>query len=302
MKAYTFSFAALAVASAAITTACGTTDEKTQVTIALASEAEIPKELDTFELRVFSTRTGELKFQQSYSPSSGRDFPTTLAVIPAGEESLSSPLRVEIEGRKGGTIFLSRQAVVSYIEGRNMLLAMPLRMACFQFRGCGPTETCAGGQCVASEVKGTALVDYDSALVFAKDGASCFDEERCLGDSVQAKIEPDCTFEIPAGGDVQGNVSIQWAAAPERILALEAGDEIEGWTRVGPGRGKLSQGACDSHFQRRGPDGQLLVPDWAKTVLFSRTCAPKTRSVPYCFSSQTKHAGIGASFRAPPSP
>lgn len=283
-------FLALALACGA----CASVDDKTQVTVALSSETEIPKELDSFALRVFSTRSGELRFSKDYYPTSGREFPTTLAVIPFDESSLESPVRIELEGRVGATIFLRRQAVVSYVKDRNLLLTMPLRMACFQFQDCGPNATCAGGQCVSSTVDTERLVDFDPKLVFAA-GGTCFDEEACLATPTETKVDPDCTFPIPAGSaEGQGNVSIRWAAAPSRILALDAADPQEGWTRLSPTRGKLSQGACDSHFQRVGSDGKPLVPDWAKVVYFTPTCASKTGAVPHCLSQKTQHAGIGA--------
>ena len=62
---------------------CAPTDRETQVTLALSSETQIPDELDSFSIRVISTRTGELRFAQDYFPTSGREFPATLAVIPA---------------------------------------------------------------------------------------------------------------------------------------------------------------------------------------------------------------------------
>jgi hypothetical protein len=252
--------ASLVVAAglAAVATSCSSVDRKTQVTIALSSETQIPKELDSFAVRVFSTRSGELRFSQDYYPTSGREFPTTLAVIPFDESSLDSPLRIELEGRLGGATFLKRQAVLSYVKERNILLEMPLRMACFQFKDCGPTQTCAGGQCVASTVDSASLVDFDAKLVFP-----------------------------------QGNVSIRWAAAPQRILALEGSDAQEGWTRTAVDRGQLSQGACDSHFQRTGPDGNPLVADWAKNVYVSSSCPTKTVKQPYCQSPTTQHSGIG---------
>lgn len=275
---------------------CTATDRETQVTIGLSSETEIPKELDSFTLRVFSTRTGELRFSQDYSPKSGRDFPTTLAVIPVDSDSLKSPLRIELEGRKGAQTkaFLRRTAVMPYIEGRNILLNMPLRMACFQFQDCGANETCSGGQCVSSTVDATKLPNYEDRLVFPSEG-NCFDEEACLSDSKPVNVAEDCSFPLPEGSSLTlGNASIQWAAAPDRILTLESDDAQEGWTRIDAARGRLSQGACDSHFQRRGPDNELLVKDWAKTVLFSNQCKGKVMSLPFCVSKRTGHAGIGA--------
>lgn len=279
--------------AAALSSACSV-DKETQITVALSSETEIPKELDSFSVHVISTRTGELRFSQDYFPTSGREFPTTLAVIPLDESSIDSPLRIELEGRKEGATFLRRVSVISYFRGRNILLTMPLRMACFQFRDCGPNATCAGGQCVSAEVAPASVVDFEDRLVFPSATASCFDEERCLDAPAAVTVAPDCTFAVPGSALGQGNVSIRWAAAPERILALDENDPQEGWVRIAPDRGRLSQGACDSHFGRQGSDGKPLVADSARTVYFSPSCPSKTSRVPYCFSQITQHAGVGA--------
>lgn len=273
---------------------CGSVDKQTQVTVALSSETEIPKELDSFAVRVFSTRTGELRFASDYYPKSGREFPTTLAVIPFDDDALESPVRIELEGRVGTTTFLRRQSVVSYVRGRNLLLTMPLRMACFQYKECGPNATCSGGQCVASTVDTSKLVDFDERFVFGRAGA-CFDEEACLPGIAEVKVEADCSFAIPVDVELgRGNVSIRWAAAPSRVLALDEGDAQEGWVRLSKDRGKLSQGACDSHFGRLGDDGKPLVADKAESVYFTAGCVTKTSLVPYCVSEKTQHAGIGA--------
>ena len=285
---------ALALATLAFAgAACSSVDEQTQITLGLSAETEIPKELDSFAIRVFSTRTGELRFSQDYFPTSGREFPTTLAVIPADEASLESPIRVEIEGRQGSKVQLRRQSVVSFFKKRNVFLNVPLRMACFQFKDCGPENTCAGGQCVPARIDPSTLPEYESRYVFGENGR-CFDEEKCLGDRETLVIEDNCEFSFRDRGEGVGNVSIRWAAAPGRVLALESDDPQEGWRRIGPGRGRLSQGACDSHFQRRGPDDELLVSDWAKTVYFSGTCPSKPKLLPICYSDATQHSGIGA--------
>jgi hypothetical protein len=285
---------ALLLALAAPLSGCSV-DKKTQITVALSSETEIPKELDEFYIRVMSTRTGEIRFEHSYTAEDGHVFPTTLAVIPYDEDSLGSPVSVYLEGRKNGAAFLVRRAVVSYVKDRNILLTMPLRMACFQFKDCGPSATCAGGQCVEARIDTTKAVDYEDRFVFG-DTSPCFDEQACLTGASEVAVDPaTCTFALPAGSALgQGNVAIRWAAAPERLLGLEADDTQEGWTRVAADRGKLSQGACDSHFQRRDADGKLLVSDWAKTVTFAPACASKSPLVPHCHSAATNAAGAGA--------
>lgn len=291
------SFAAAGALALALATAagCSSADRQTQITLALSTETKVPEELDAFVLQVINTKTGDLRFSQTYYPTSGNDFPTTLAVIPIDEDSLASPLRVELQGLRGSEVFLRREAVISYFKGRNLLLTMPLKMACFQFKDCGAGSTCAGGQCVDSTVTPSALPDYASRYVFGKDNADCFDEQACLPGGVEVQVDADCTFPIPAGAATgQGNVSIRWAAAPSRILSLDEGDLQQGWTRLSDGRGQLSQGACDSHFQKTGADGKLLVADWAEKVYFTSACATKSALVPYCFSQTTGHAGIGA--------
>jgi hypothetical protein len=287
--------ALLVLAAAATATAGCSVDKKTQITVALSSETEIPKELDEFYIRVVSTRTGEIRFEHSYTAEDGHVFPTTLAVIPYDEDSLGSPVSVYLEGRKNGAAFLVRQSIASYVKDRNILLTMPLRMACFQFKDCGPSATCAGGKCVDAKVDTSKAVDFEDHYVFGDKGA-CFDEQTCLSGGVEVTVDPDtCTFPIPDGiAAGEGNVAIRWAAAPERVLGLEADDAQEGWTRSAPGQGTLSQGACDSHFQKRDDAGKLLVSDWAKNVYFTPACPSKTALVPHCFSSATSAAGAGA--------
>lgn len=284
-------YVVLAVAGIAATPACSV-DRDTQLTVAIASETEVPTELDSFTVRVTNTRTGETRFSQDYSPKTGRDFPATLAVIPADEDSLKSPIKIEIEGRKGNATALKRTTIVSYIEGRNVLVAMPLRMACFQFRECEAATTCAGGECVDATAKPSSLLDFAPNLVTPVQG-QCFDEEQCLAQKQLTTVDQDCTFPITSPDAV--NVAIRWAAAPQRILALDSGDAQEGWSRIAGDRGRLSKGACDSHFQRLGTDGKPLVADWAKEIYVTTGCAAKTNTVPSCYSNKTGHSGIGAS-------
>jgi len=210
------------------------------------------------------------------------------------DNSLESPLRIEVEARKGSTVLLRRQATLSYFRGRNVLLSLPLRMACFQFRDCAAGETCAGGRCVSAAVDASQLLDFEAALVFPQGGA-CFDEDSCLDVGAGAlAIADDCTFSIPPGVPMgQGNVSIRWRAAPGRLLGLESENALEGWERIDAERGRLSHGVCDAHFQRRDSRGKLLVADIADAVYFSGTCASKTRRTPHCVSAANGHSGSG---------
>lgn len=297
-------FSALAISALALgafaTTACST-DDKTQVTVAIQSEAIVPSELSAFTVKVTSTRTHEVRFTQTYYPES-KDLPSTLAVIPADEDSLGSPVEIEIAAFGAGTDpttatpILKRSSVVSYIEGRNLLLSMPLRMACLTFQECGDGKTCAGGQCVSSTVPSSTLKDYSAGLVTST--TECFDEDKCLAQSLVADVKGDCTFALPSQDASTVNVSIRWKAAAGRLLTLDRDDPQEGWTVVSPGLGRLSDGICNSHFQRLGANGQPLVSDVAEQVYVATSCAAKTASLPYC-PSGTHQSGTGAAVPQP---
>jgi hypothetical protein len=277
-----------------LATSCLAADQRTQITVALSSETKIPDELTSYRIIVKSVRTDDLRLAETYSVKRGDDLPSTLAVIPFDNDSLGSAVKIEIEGYIGTTVALQRTSVVTFVKDRNLLLRMPLRMACFKFNECAAGKTCSGGQCVDTGVNSELLEEYRPQAVFADKGGSCFNEELCLANPQQVIVQPDCSFDLPIG-DV--NVGIQWQAAPTRLLALESSDSQEGWTRTGPSKGLLSKGACNSHFQVKGIDGKLLVSDVAEKVYVSTKCASKTVMLPYCKAGATGQSGIGAVFK-----
>ncbi len=283
----------LAIASfASLTAACGKEDRATQLTIAISSETEIPKELDTLEVVVVASNGSEVS-RVVHDVGTPRFFPTTLAVIPKDDDSLDRPVTIEVRGGKStsaaGQVF--RRAIVSYVEGRTLLVPMALRMACFNFRDCGPNQSCVGGVCRSAEVEAAALSDYAEARVFGGiGGAPCFDERACLAKSTLLEVRPDCTFTVPAGDRV--NVSIRWAAAPDRVIALDGADADEGWTRVNETTGKMSAGICDSLLDPEPDPAKRRVPDRALDAHLSTACVVKTAAQPYCPDAEGR-AGVG---------
>lgn len=288
---------------------CTSVDESTQVTVAFTSETQIPKELNQLEVVVVDNRGSEAS-RILHDVQSPGFFPATLALVPRDEGSLDAPLSVEVRGQlltdQGETVTaVIRRATISYSEGRNLLLPMPLRMACFAIDRCGPNETCAGGTCQPAKVEDTSLADYRDDLVFGvAAGEACFSEEACLSDSTFVELDPAtstdvCEFDLPPDavvdedGRARANVSIQWAVAPERVIVLDEGDAIEGWTFVGPSRVRLSEGVCLSLRDVLDEDGNRLVPDEALGVFVSTSCAPKKKLQAFCTASDG-HVSIGA--------
>jgi hypothetical protein len=288
--------AATAAALLATTgSACTERDTSTQLTVAITAETEIPRELDTLQVVVTAPNGSEV-IRISHDVDTPRFFPTTLAVIPKNERSLDGPVTVEVRGGKttafAGQVF--RRAIVSYVEGRTLLVPMPLRMACFNFKDCGPSQTCVGGTCRSAAVEPSALVDFNEARVFGGlGGGACFDESKCLASATPVDVRADCTFPVPAA---DANVSIRWAAAPGRVIVLDGDDAAEGWTRVDAATGKLSSGVCDSLLDKETDPAKRRVPDQALDARVSVTCATKTAALPYCPGADG-HSGIGANLK-----
>lgn len=291
----------------ALVPACRPEDRKTQITVSIVSETEIPKELDSLEVVVVDADGSETS-RVLHDVQNPRFFPATLAVVPRSSSSLEGAVTVELRGYLNGRdAQVFRRAKVSYVEGRTLLLPMPLRMACFNFRGCGADETCAGGTCQSAKVDSPALADYDDRLVFGRSAPeACFDEDTCLADSVRTTVrESDCSFALPAeaireGERVRANVSIRWKAADNRVIVLDSEDAIEGWTYdPSSKRGKLSEGVCASLLDQETDPKKRRIYDQALDVWISTRCAAKVGLQPYC-TSKDGHVAIGATLTKVP--
>ncbi len=262
-------------------------DRETQVTVAITSETKVPEEIDSLEV-VVTDAEGSERSRIVHDVDFQTFFPATLAIIPEGSGSIGEPVQVDIRAVKGTTNMVLRRSVVSFVEGRTLLLPMPLRMACFSIESCNATQTCAGGTCVDADVDEESLPDFEPSLVFPTDaGDDCFDEGECLPTSTQVPLgDPaTCTFAIPDAPGV--NVSIEWKAAPGRVIALDAEDAIEGWVRKDATTGQLSKGVCVALKEENPPNKAL-------GVFVSTTCPAKRVNQPYCDGG-----GVGAYLAVP---
>jgi hypothetical protein len=265
---------------------CEPKDTVTQVSVAISSETEIPKELNRLQVIVRSGN-GSTASDITHEVELPAFFPKTLTIIPRDEDALKQPVEVFLRGtlRGGGadTDVVLRRAIVSYVEGRAILLPMPLRMACFHIASCRDDETCSGGECIPARVDSERLKDFERRFVFGSAaGADCFDEDRCLASATVAPVDfGTCTFALPPGsvtGERPGvNASIEWLAAPERIIVLDEADPQEGWTVVDPTTGLLSRGVCDALRKQ-----QNETPNKANALYLSTQCPAKRALQPTC--------------------
>jgi hypothetical protein len=274
---------------------CVTTDNSTQLTVVLSSEAAIPTQVNQLVVTVSSDNSTKGPYTYDLTRDTNGYFPQTVALIPQDESQVSQSVTVSVEAQyvdpKTGlpTDVVLRSAVASYVEGHTLLLPMPLRMACFETTCDGAGQSCVGGVCTKANVSD--LVDYKSEYVFAQPGA-CFDSVQCLAAPVQVPAPQgnDCTFPLPAGAATPGgapavNVSVEWDAAPGLVIVLDGDDAHEGWTPVAgdPTRGQLSPGVC-SAVKRQAKKSQ------AKGFYVSTGCAAKSHLQPAC--DPTKNIGV----------
>ena len=298
-------WALVVVPTVALASACQSPDTSTQITVAITSETNIPKELDSLEVTVLNGK-GVLASYNLYGVQKPSFFPATLAVIPKTTDSLDGPVTVVLRGfLTGKEAQVFRRATLSYVEGRTLLLPMPLRMACFNFRPCPDGETCSGGECKPARVDSSKLAAFDEQLVFGdKSPETCFDEEPCIAESTKVSVRAsDCSFPLPDGAIREGevrprvNVSIRWKAAENRVIVLDHGDANEGWT-VEAGRGRLSPGVCASLFDLEPDPRKRQIFDQALDVWVATQCPAKIGLQPFC-TAKDGQSGIGAALRRP---
>jgi hypothetical protein len=289
----------VAVTASTVSAACALRDDSTQITVAITSETEIPKELDQLEV-IVTAEDGSVVNNVIHDVKNPRLLPATLAVIPRSEKSLRGPVRIEVRGLLNGTSTqVFRRAIVSYSEGRTLLLRMPLRMACLGFADCGNDDTCAGGTCQPAKTAQSTLVDYRDDQVFGNRApSSCFDEAACLASSVTIPVfTEDCSFDIPeAVGGVEPNISIRWRDAPDRIIVLDADDPVEGWSRISATRALLSKGVCASLRDAEPLKSKRAVPEQALDVYLSTRCPSKKPLQPFC-PAPSGNTGVGVTIK-----
>jgi hypothetical protein len=302
---------------------CAQTDNKTQITVALAAETLIPYELD--ELSISITDANGVAQTVSYAAGAGLDeffFPGTAAVIPVNESSFGKPVSIEVRGIKGGKTQVFRRAKIGYVRERNISLAMPLRMACLAVT-CPADQTCQGGMCMPDEVDSLKLRDFKATEVIGDTPGACFNETKCLTSSklvpvTIARTKPaaglpgpfdyECTFPLvegsfaSAGLDKTANVSIRWEQANKRVIVLDEGDAQEGWVRLGPNRGKLARGICASYADPERDPLKRVVFDRALDVAVSTECTTKTAATPFCTNANDSKnvAGAGVTWATAP--
>ena len=173
----------------------GCTEERpTEIVAAVASDLQIPAELDGLRLTV--EHRGATQAQHFYILDPRRPafhkLPATLGIMAGGDPSL--PVTVTVEGSRAGSGVVQRRARLSFIERKILLLRMDLLRACAgRVTPCPTGKSCMeGGVCRSMEVDPRSLPEYDPGLVHGLDaGVSTLDGPPVDGPPVDGPPKTD---------------------------------------------------------------------------------------------------------------
>jgi len=129
--------------------AAGCAPALTEIVVVVDSDYAVPSELDAVEITVM-TPVGEHDPVRSMRPA----LPVSLGLVHRGGPL--GPLRLDVRGTRGGTLVVSRSAVVSFVPGEVRELRMDLLRVCEGVL-CPEQSTCVAGACVSSALPPSAL-------------------------------------------------------------------------------------------------------------------------------------------------
>ena len=275
---------------------CGS-KKPTALVVAVSSEANVPKEIDGFEIEV--RRGDSTPFFHAYGI--GKDSPEArlpgTITLAARDGEGSQATTIVIRASLGGKTRVLRQATLSFSDQKTRLLKMPLRYSCLDFPDeCAPGTSCHGGECAPDAVDVATLPEFSPELVFGTQGdATCFDDRltSCLASLQEVDVTalaatPTCQVAVPpsAGPIAKLNVAFHWKRSndPQKLTVLDV-DPQEGWSYTANKDGfSLSRGLC------------AAVKSGAVTrVVYSTQCDSKQITQPICVvASGGGGMGMGA--------
>lgn len=275
------------VLSAMFTPSCED-NPATAITIAISSEASVPKEIDAISLEI--RRGTRVVFSRSYvvDPVTGQaKIPGSLTLKLHEDEEPGETIRVQLRAEQKSEQVVLRSAATTFVKEKNKLLRLILRYSCLDFpRACDAGQTCLGGRCADEFIDPLKLPDAPAEeQVFPTiSQGGCFDgsDEKCAAERVPvadlaAFTSAGCAFDAAtAPGYKAGNLNVFafWASQSDQVHPLVVDqDAQEGWSYLPPSTSifQLAPGLCD-----QVKSGQITK------VAFNFTCPTKTLSLPVC--------------------
>jgi uncharacterized membrane protein YgcG len=176
-------------------------DDPSAIVVGVSNELPTPGTLSSSTdsstilraVRIIVRAGGEERLNQVYELDPGKSeikLPGTLTVS-KNKDSSSDVVTVEVRGLRGSPndanqasedVIVRRTATLSFVDGKQKLLRMPLQMACIGSLSCADGQTCKSGACASDAVGDTdTLPDFSEEKIIPQ-GGSCFDREACVDD------------------------------------------------------------------------------------------------------------------------
>lgn len=271
------------LAALALTPSCQER-EVSSITLAITSEASVPREIDGISLEV--RRGDRPMFARSYGidpVSRQARIPGSLTLKLHPDEDPGERIRVVLRAELKQEQVVLRSATTTFVEGKNKLLRITLRYSCLDYpKLCKAGETCLGGRCQDEFINPATLPETPpEAQIFPTiNQTGCFDDrdEQCgkwqqaLQDLAAFAAE-GCKFSV-VGEQDKLNVFALWAVQLNQghPVVLDQ-DKQEGWffDEESSGVVRLSEGLCEQVQQ-----GKI------SHIFYNFACPTKTLQTPVC--------------------
>ncbi len=177
-----------------VASACSDADPRTEIIVAVDTDLVIPGELDAVRIEMLGP-SGQVR--RSMGLLSGTDsLPATVGMVHTGGPL--GPVQVTVVGQRGGSDVVEREASVSFVQGRTLILRILLARECIGVT-CPAMQTCAPGGCRSVNVPASELESYDGSIGRADaggDGGCPSSTETCNG------MDDDCDGTTDEGFDL----------------------------------------------------------------------------------------------------
>ncbi len=180
-----------AAAAIAVAVAVGCTEDRTEILVVVDSDLAVPSQLDEVNVRVTGPDSDTKSAVARLGPGE-EPLPRTVGLV--HEDGPLGPVQILVTGGQGGAPTVERRAILSFVEGRTLLLRMELLASC-QGMTCGPDMTCVDGSCRSAEIDPDTLPEYDGTIPGIDGGAEPTDS----GPGVDAGPGTDAGPETDAG-------------------------------------------------------------------------------------------------------
>ena len=188
--------------------------DATQIVVGLATNLQVPKELDQVDLRV--DRDGQQIATRQLNLDPGKpdqvELPGTVAIT--ADDRPSIPILITVEGRRSGKVVVKRQARLAFIEDKILLLKLDLLRSCTNLpKACPKEQTCTATGCTSVDVDPKTLPTYDRDKAFA---------------SPEAGVSPDLSRDAAAdhGADAGPDQAASDQTAPDQAAPDQAAPDL----------------------------------------------------------------------------